>query len=264
MADDAHRARRRSPRSDPRTALRTAVVWDTVADALTELSHHRGRPVLDVVDLGGGTGGLAVPLARNGHRVTVVDSSPDALAALQRRAAEAGISHLVRAEQGDAAALGDIVTSESADLLLCHGVLEHVEDPDAVVTAGFRVLRPGGMASVVVAQRLGAVLARALSGRFDEAREVLEDPAGRCGATDPLLRRFDERDVRALLETAGGRVRAVRGVRLFVDLLPGALAEADPEAARALVDLEVACADNGRYPELARLASQLHVLAYKS
>ena len=55
---------------------------------------------LTVVDVGGGTGGFAVPLAQAGHRVTVVDASPDALAALTRRAAEAGVADRVARRAG--------------------------------------------------------------------------------------------------------------------------------------------------------------------
>ena len=46
-------------------ALRTAVVWAAVQDVLDE----RGGDILDVLDVGGGTGGFAVPLAELGrHR----------------------------------------------------------------------------------------------------------------------------------------------------------------------------------------------------
>src|SRR3712207_9342621 len=86
MAEDLLRPRRWTLRADPRTDVRTAVVWDALDVLVAELVTATGRPALDVVDLGGGTGGFAVPLAGLGHRVTVVDPSPDALAALQRRA----------------------------------------------------------------------------------------------------------------------------------------------------------------------------------
>lgn len=65
--------------------MRTAVVWDALRAVLAELAGATGRDVLDIVDAGGGTGGFAVPLAALGHTVTVVDPSPDSLAALERR-----------------------------------------------------------------------------------------------------------------------------------------------------------------------------------
>lgn len=92
---------RRRPRRGVETGLRTAAVWATVSDLVTQRQQELGRP-LRVLDLGGGTGGLAVPLALAGHEVIVVDPSPDALAALRRRAAEAGVGETLRSAQGDA------------------------------------------------------------------------------------------------------------------------------------------------------------------
>jgi len=234
----------------------TAVVWDLLDSLLLERRAVTGRD-LDVLDLGGGTGGFAVPIARLGHRVTVIDPSPDALAALQRRANEAGVADLVQAVQGDAADLGRLVAPGSVDLVLCHGVLEHVDDPQAAALAVVQALRSGGFASLLVAQRLGAVLARALAGRFTEAQRLLTDPAGRSGDADPLPRRFDQATLLELLEPAGVSVREIHGVRLVTDLLPGALVDADPAAAEALLDLERAAAVD---PRLAALAAQLHLV----
>jgi len=66
-----------------RTGVRTAVVWDYLRATLDELG-AAGSP-LRILDAGGGSGGFAVPLAQLGHEVTVVDPSPDSLAALELR-----------------------------------------------------------------------------------------------------------------------------------------------------------------------------------
>ena len=66
---------------------RRSVVWDVLREVLAARAAQTGRDRLDVIDAGGGTGGFAVPLAALGHSVTVVDPSPDSLAAAQRRAA---------------------------------------------------------------------------------------------------------------------------------------------------------------------------------
>ncbi len=257
---EAMRSRRWTLRSDPRSAVRTAAVWDVLDDFAGSRAAALGRP-LDVLDVGGGTGGFAVPLAEQGHRVTVVDPSPDALAALHRRAAEADVDERVRPVQGDAGSLVDLVGADSADLVLCHGVLEYTDDPAVALADAVAVLRPGGLLSLLVLQRLGAVLARALAGRFHEARTLLDDPHGRGGAGDPVPRRFDRDGVLDLLARRGMRVRAVHGVRLFADLLPGVLVDGDPAAASALLDLERAAGDHAASPELAAIAAQLHVVA---
>jgi S-adenosylmethionine-dependent methyltransferase len=256
VAEDLLHSRRWALRADPRVGVRTAVVWDALDALVAERTAATGRPALDVVDVGGGTGGFAVPLADLGHRVTVVDPSPDALAALQRRAAEAGVADRVSARQGDAATLGDLVPPAGADLVLAHGVLEYVDDPRAAALAALTVLRPGGIASLLVPQRLGAVLGRALAGRFTDARTLLDDPAGRAGETDPVPRRFDAEGLLDLLEGRPVTVRSVHGVRLVTDLLPGALVDGDPATVDALLSLERAAA---AHPALAAVASQLHV-----
>ena len=70
--------------------VRTAAVWAAL-DPLVSAG-----TALRVLDVGGGSGMFAVPLARLGHRVTVVDPSADALATLHRRAQTAGVANDLR------------------------------------------------------------------------------------------------------------------------------------------------------------------------
>jgi S-adenosylmethionine-dependent methyltransferase len=236
-----------------RSAPRTAVVWAVLGE---ELARADGR-TLTVVDVGGGTGGFAVPLAQAGHHVTVVDANPDALAALTRRAAEAGVPDRIRAVQGDGDALAGLIPSGSADLVLCHSVLEVVDDPATVVKALAATLRPGGAASVLVANRAGAALARAIGGHLDAAAAVLTDPDGLSGARDTLRRRFTGESVVALLTSAGLAVEEIHGVRVVADLLPGAVLEGQAEA---LLAFELAASTQLPYRDI---ATQLHLLARK-
>src|SRR6516162_6445786 len=101
-----------------RDGSRSALVWDALQDVVAERAARTGRPALDIVDVGGGTGGFAVPFAALGHRVTVVDPSPDALAAAQRRAAEVPVA--LTAVQGEADGLDALVGEAAADLVICH------------------------------------------------------------------------------------------------------------------------------------------------
>jgi SAM-dependent methyltransferase len=214
---------------------------------------------LTVLDAGGGTGGFAVPLAALGHRVTVVDPSPDSLAALERRAAEEGAD--LTAVQGDLGDLVDVVGPGGADVVLCHSVLEVVDDPAAGVATVAAAVRPGGLASVVAANRSAAVVSRALAGRFDEAAAALDDADGRWGTGDPARRRFDRAGLVALLAGAGLAAEEVHGVRVFTDLVAGALLDTDAAAFEALVRLELAAAGRDPYRDL---ATQLHVLARRA
>ena len=140
--------------ADSRRGVRTAIVWDALRSVLQPDSDEPG-PALHVVDLGGGTGGLAVAVAELGHQVTVVDPSPNALAALERRAAEAGVTSLVRGVIGDAATLPDVVGPAAADVVVCHGVLEIVDEPVQALYAASAVLRADGHLSVLATQQSG-------------------------------------------------------------------------------------------------------------
>lgn len=213
-----------------------------------ELDRQAGR-TLTVVDVGGGTGGFAVPLAEAGHRVTVVDASPDALAALTRRAAEAGVSDRVTAIQGDGDRLAGLIAPGSADLVLCHSLLEVVDAPAEVVGALAATLRPGGAASILVANVAAAVLARAASGHFAAATTLL------TGADSHGRRRYDLASAGALLCAAGLVVEQTHGVRVAADLVPGAVADGDPDG---LLAFELAAAARPPYRDI---ATQLHLFA---
>jgi SAM-dependent methyltransferase len=225
-------------------------VWSALEPVLAHGSDGR----LDVLDIGGGTGGLAVRIGELGHRVTVVDPSPDALAALDRRAREHDVA--VTGRQGELADLLDVVSAGSADLVLCHGVLEVVDDSASALATLARVVRPGGVLSLLVAQRHAAVVARAMAGHFQQALALLDStaPQSRAG------RRYTHDELAALVRAAGLDVDAVHGIRVFTDLVPGSLLDLEPGATAALVELEQAVA--GR-PEYLPLAAQLHLLAHR-
>ncbi|KPI12482.1 Methyltransferase type 12 [Actinobacteria bacterium OK074] len=247
----------RADPSRPRASLRSAVVWEVLKDALDGRVKATGRDALDVLDTGGGSGNFAVPVARLGHRVTVVDPSPNALFALERRAAEAGVADRVQGVQGDVHGLFDVVERGGYDVVVCHGVLEYLDDPADGVRNVVAALRAEGVLSLLAAGLGGAVLARALAGHFTEARQALGDPNGRWGEGDPVPHRFTAAQLTALAEGAGLRVAAVHGVRVFSDLVPGVLVDTEPGALEALFRLEAAAAED---PAFHSVATQLHVL----
>ena len=239
-----------------RDGVRFSLVWDVLRDVVSARVAESGRQALDIVDVGGGTGGLAVPFAALGHHVTVVDPSPDALAAAQRRAAETGAR--LTAVQGDAASLDSVVGTKAADLVICHNVLEYVDSPADAMTAIAAVLRSTATVSVLASNAVAAVLHRALAGRFTEARQLLESE----NAVGPP-RRFTLPALTALIEGAGLRAGEAHGLRIFSGLVPGALLDGDAGGAggtEALRALEAAAAVT---PPLRDIAAQLHVLGHR-
>jgi 2-polyprenyl-3-methyl-5-hydroxy-6-metoxy-1,4-benzoquinol methylase len=221
---------------------------------------RRGGEPPRVLDVGGGSGVLAVALAAAGCVVTVVEPNPNALATLHRRAADAGVADRITPVQADSDALGQVAAEGSADLVLAHGVLEVVDDPDKTVAAMAGTLAAGGAVSVVVANRTAALLHRAVAGRLAEARMLVEDPAGRL-PSEQLLRRFDTASLTRLLTGAGLAVELLQGQGVLSDLVPGAVLEQDPGAEQELAELErlLAVAE-----PLRDIASRLHAMARAS
>lgn len=228
-----------------RRSVSSTHLADVLAERLRGWSiRHSGR---DVIDLGGGTGGVAIGLGQQGYRVRVIDPSPDALAALERRTAEQGLGEAVTGAQGDATDLLDLVGPACADLVVCHKVLEVVDDPSEALAAVASVLRPGGALSLVVAQRHAAVLTQALAGHVAQARRTWHDP-----------RLFDRERILRFVTDAGLEVVAVHGVGAVADHVPESVLDAESGAHAELVALEAEIASD---PAFQAIASHLHVFA---
>lgn len=219
---------------------------------VAQLAEWQGGQVQarSVVDLGGGTGGIAASLAALGHQVTVIDPSPDALASLERRAADDGLSGHIRGVQGDAGDLHDLVGPAGADVMICHRVLEVLDSPADALTAMAAVLRPGGVLSLLVSQRHSLVLTQALGGHIALARRTLADPA-----------RFDHDQVIDLVKASGFIVLASHGIGAIADHVPESLIDAEPGAYAELAALE---AEVSADPVFRAMAPLVHVFASTS
>ena len=75
----------------------------------------------EVLDVGGGTGRYALPLATRAERVTVVERSAESIELLNSRAAEAGITNITVINEP-----WEDAKAPMADMVLCSLVLHHV------------------------------------------------------------------------------------------------------------------------------------------
>jgi len=212
------------------------------------LAGQSGEAPLRVLDCGGGSGSLAVPLAAQGAEVTVVDVSIDALATLTRRAAEADVSSRVTAVQGEAESLTELVPSGHFHVVLAHEVLEVLPAPEECLAQIASVLRPAGVTSIVVGNPIAVVIGRALAGDLDDALESLRRSSQSSYRLEALV---------ASCERLGLAVESVEGLGVFTEIVPGIELER-PGAMTALAELEAATAGMSPFREI---AAKMHLTA---
>jgi ubiquinone/menaquinone biosynthesis C-methylase UbiE len=98
-----------------------------------------------ILDVGCGTGSLAVLLAQAGHEVSGIDTSASMLAVARNKAATAG----VRVDLAQADAAHPPFGPASVDVVLCRHVLWSLPERDVVLGNWTRLLRPGGRLALV-------------------------------------------------------------------------------------------------------------------
>lgn len=200
--------------------MRDTVRQELVARQLDE--QIAGRfPVgqrLRVLDVGMGRGFQALRLARAGHSVTGLESDTALLdAAREALATEPeGIRERVRLIEGDGRETGVHFLPGSFDVVLCHGVLMYVEEPDAMLAGLARMLAPGGLLSLLVRNADALAMRPALAGDFGAALAAFDSATytDRLGTTV----RADRLDaLRATLAGIAAPLHAWYGVRVFTD-----------------------------------------------
>lgn len=78
-------------------------------------------------------------------------------------AREAGVTAKIAFKPGDVVQLANLLHAESFDVILCHNLLEYVDDPGAVLGGAARALRDSSaILSVLVRNQAGEVLKAAI------------------------------------------------------------------------------------------------------
>jgi len=215
-------------------------------------------PSFRALDLGCGTGNLGIRLAQLGFHVTLMDPSEPMLDIARRAAQEAGVTDTIELQTGDAGQIADFFEAEAFAVILCHNVLEFVDDPGPILLSVARLLRRStGMLSALVRNQPGEVLKAALvNGDLTAAANTLGTDSGDESLYGGKVRLFRAKALRALLEDASLQVVAERGVRVVADYLPAKVSRTD-EYDR-IFELE---SKLGTQPEFAAIARYTHCIA---
>jgi 2-polyprenyl-3-methyl-5-hydroxy-6-metoxy-1,4-benzoquinol methylase len=238
----------------PEGRLRSDLAFANLQDFLP----LQAKDSLCALDLGCGTGVTAVRLARLGIHVTMLDSSPAMLDIAKRTAWEAGVTAKIALKHGDAVQLANLFHAGSFDVILCHNILEYVDDPGAVLRGAARALRDSSaILSVLVRNQAGEVLKAAIqAGDLAAAESSLTAEWGQESLYGGSVRVFRSDRLQAMLKAASLATTAERGVRVLADYLP-------PQVSRSaeyerILELERKL---GSRSEFAAIARYVHLLA---
>ncbi|MFE0649949.1 class I SAM-dependent methyltransferase [Streptomyces sp. NPDC059534] len=224
------------------------------ANLMRHLDDGPGGGPLRVLDLAGGDGGDALRLAARGHHVTVVDHAPAMLAAAEARAAGSGLPERVTCVLADVHALPAEIADGGFDVVLCHNLLQYVDDVPGTLATAIAPLKEGGLLSVMAMNRHSAPLNVAV-------RQL--DPAAALAALDTDRLRTEMFDSDLTLHTAEEIIPALEahgcrdvhhyGIRSFCDYLTDDARKYDPAYYADLERLELATTARVPYMHTARL-----------
>lgn len=236
--------------SSPWARVRYAVIEETMGREASRLGTS-----LRILDVGGGDGMDALPLAAAGHDVTVLDQSRAWLDEAERRAEQAGVH--IRTIEGDLSSppeLGEF------DLVLCHFVLHYLPagTRDLATLAGF--VRRGGALSVVVPNPVGMVLRQLVSGGPAAAITELGAESKHAVLFDHDVRKVEMGELEDGLGEVGLSVVRRYGSRIANDLLTDDDAKNEPDYFDDLLRLELALCDQEPY---VRIGGMYQVIATK-
>lgn len=194
---------------------------DLAFASLQDLVLQRQGPIC-ALDIGCGTGALAIRLAQRGVHVTLFDSSAPMLGLAEQAARDAELTGNISLKHGDAARLTDLLNGKLFDLIICHNVLEYVDDPGAIVRNASRALRDSSsVVSVLVRNQAGEVVKAAIrSGDLTAAERNLTAEWGSESLYGGSVRLFSPASLHAMLRESSLTVSAECGIRILSDYLP--------------------------------------------
>ena len=209
-----------------------------------------------VLDAGCGLGDISVLLLDKAEKLVLLDFSGNMIEEAKKRLAanDAALDpEKVTFIHGPVEESVSRLRQGSFDLVLCHNILEYVEDPRTILSGLARILAPGGLLSLVAANRFSEPLKIALAKfDFEAARLAINARGYSADLFDNAPKHaFSIEELDGVI--GGSELEAVAryGVRIFADYLPGAVIEL-PGNYRLLFELEKEAACHIHYLNVAR------------
>lgn len=235
--------------------IRTDLAWANLRHFLP--ANASGFRALDA---GGGTGTLAMRLAELGFDVTLLDISEPMLALARKEAEAKPLAGSISFSRGDAVRSSELFEPASFHIVVCHNLLEYLEDPRAVLRALALLLRHDGIVSLLARNRWGEVLKAAVKGHnVEHAAAVVQAESVLDALYGQPVRVFDPEELRNMVSESRLEPLAVWGVRVVSDYV--ACENLNESDYVRLLDIEQSL---GVQPQLAGVARYIQLIARRS
>lgn len=206
------------------------IVWKQLGDM-------EGKKILD---FGSGEGITANHFAEK-NDVTAIEPSKEMLSNAWK---DYEYTQIV----GDVNALSAF-KNETFDMIICHNVLEYIDDKAAVVKALARVLKKDGIISIVKYNRAGRVMQMAvLLDDFEKANEIL-DGKDSTASKFGTIRYYEDNDITKWEPQI--TISDILGIRTFWDLQQNQQKHGDEAWQEKMLQLELRVSQMREYKNIA-------------
>ena len=202
-----------------------------------QLGNIEGKKILD---FGSGEGITANHFAKK-NNVTAIEPSEEMLSNAWK---DNEYNQIV----GDVNALS-VFNDETFDIIICHNVLEYIDDKEAVVKALARVLKKDGILSIAKHNRAGRVMQMAVLLDDFEKTNALLDGENSTASKFGAIRYYEDNDI--IKWASELTVSEVFGIRTFWDLQQNQEKHGNEEWQDKMMQLEMRVARISEYRDIA-------------
>ena len=121
--------------------------------ASANLKRYINSKSLTILDAGGGNGLEAIALAEQGHKVVLLDYSAEMLAEARTNAQNGRVIEAIEFYQGNVCSIPRLFPKVKFDVVLCHNVLQYVDNLDMTLQALGYAVKPQGFISIICVNR---------------------------------------------------------------------------------------------------------------
>jgi S-adenosylmethionine-dependent methyltransferase len=237
--------------------------WGKLFYALTwhQLDLHIPETSQAIVDIGCGFGLTSIRLAQAGHKVTGIDMTPDMIEAARKRSLEHELEIPIQFHVADMNSIQNVTNGKQYNILLCHNILEYLDNPKQALDQFNQLLQSEGLLSLIVHNPNARVLKKAiLENNLVESLESVSQTK----VFNPLIKTNLEllpfQTISSWLDETGYEISYYYGIRCITEYITGEDLVDDLEWYERALELELEVTGKSPFRDIGPF---IHIIAYK-